>query len=59
MGGLFGSEGGPERVQHLLALYHEALRRRRSLGPPNRRTALMTAATAMRIRRSWRSGVPS
>ena len=32
MGGLFGSEGGPERVQHLLALYHEALQTAPVLG---------------------------
>jgi len=44
MGGLFGSEGGPERVRQLMALYEDALQ----TAPGNtaakpRRTALMTA----------------
>jgi alkanesulfonate monooxygenase SsuD/methylene tetrahydromethanopterin reductase-like flavin-dependent oxidoreductase (luciferase family) len=42
MGGLFGSEGGPGRVQQLMALYQDALR----IAPGNGivpRTALMTA----------------
>jgi alkanesulfonate monooxygenase SsuD/methylene tetrahydromethanopterin reductase-like flavin-dependent oxidoreductase (luciferase family) len=43
MGGLFGSEGGPGRVQQLMALYQDAL----STSPSNRvapkRAALMTA----------------
>jgi alkanesulfonate monooxygenase SsuD/methylene tetrahydromethanopterin reductase-like flavin-dependent oxidoreductase (luciferase family) len=44
MGGLFGSEGGPDRVQQLMVLYQDALR----IAPGNgvglrRRTALMTA----------------
>jgi alkanesulfonate monooxygenase SsuD/methylene tetrahydromethanopterin reductase-like flavin-dependent oxidoreductase (luciferase family) len=50
MGGLFGSEGGPERVAALMALYREALRA--APGPdhkidraagPRPRAALMTA----------------
>jgi alkanesulfonate monooxygenase SsuD/methylene tetrahydromethanopterin reductase-like flavin-dependent oxidoreductase (luciferase family) len=44
MGGLFGSEGGPARVQQLMALYHEALRAAPDNGATSiRRTALMTA----------------
>jgi alkanesulfonate monooxygenase SsuD/methylene tetrahydromethanopterin reductase-like flavin-dependent oxidoreductase (luciferase family) len=43
-GALFGSEGGPKRVEHLMALYHKALG---DVSPNtlmiNRRTALMTA----------------
>jgi alkanesulfonate monooxygenase SsuD/methylene tetrahydromethanopterin reductase-like flavin-dependent oxidoreductase (luciferase family) len=39
MGGLFGSEGGPDRVQQLMALYRDALPSHR----PAPRTALMTA----------------
>jgi len=43
-GALFGSEGGPKRVEHLMGLYQESLRN----APPgltmvNRHTALMTA----------------
>src|SRR5579862_6218312 len=41
MGGLFGSEGGPERVKQLIALYHDALGA--APAKPNRRAALMTA----------------
>jgi len=40
MGGLFGSEGGPNRVKELMALYQDALR---NAGGPPRRAALMTA----------------
>ncbi len=45
MGGLFGSEGGPDRVGQLMALYQDALR---TAAPgngakPAARTALMTA----------------
>jgi alkanesulfonate monooxygenase SsuD/methylene tetrahydromethanopterin reductase-like flavin-dependent oxidoreductase (luciferase family) len=40
MGGLFGSEGGPDRVGQLMALYQDALR---NAGGPPRRAALMTA----------------
>jgi alkanesulfonate monooxygenase SsuD/methylene tetrahydromethanopterin reductase-like flavin-dependent oxidoreductase (luciferase family) len=44
MGGLFGSEGGPERVQHLMAVYQEALQTAPGAGAgPARRAALMTA----------------
>jgi alkanesulfonate monooxygenase SsuD/methylene tetrahydromethanopterin reductase-like flavin-dependent oxidoreductase (luciferase family) len=55
MGGLFGSEGGPDRVQQLMALYRDALRTaapkkatpgRAALGNgagPTRCAALMTA----------------
>jgi len=46
MGGLFGSEGGPERVRQLMALYEDALptppRPQGGNGAP-RRTVLMTA----------------
>ena len=43
-GGTLRQRRGPERVQHLLALYHEALRTAPVHGAmPNRRTALMTA----------------
>ena len=35
MGGLFGSEGGPDRVRQLMALYRDALRTR----PEQRRRA--------------------
>lgn len=45
LGGLFGSEGGPQKVEQLMALYQEALAEappRRSL--INHHTALMTAA---------------
>jgi len=43
-GALFGSEGGPKRVTHLMGLYHEALREvPASTRLINRRTALMTA----------------
>jgi alkanesulfonate monooxygenase SsuD/methylene tetrahydromethanopterin reductase-like flavin-dependent oxidoreductase (luciferase family) len=44
MGGLFGGEGGPNRVRELMALYREALRAAPvggSVAPP--RAALMTA----------------
>ena len=41
MGGLFGSEGGPDRVQQLMALYRDALQE--APGNPVRRTVLMTA----------------
>ena len=43
MGGLFGSEGGPERVQQLMEIYQNALRTTRSDGGPAPRAALMTA----------------
>ncbi len=44
MGGLFGSEGGPGRVEQLMALYQDALQTASSdLGGPTRRAALMTA----------------
>jgi alkanesulfonate monooxygenase SsuD/methylene tetrahydromethanopterin reductase-like flavin-dependent oxidoreductase (luciferase family) len=44
MGGLFGSEGGPDRVRHLLAVYEDALRTPPGTGAvPTRRAALMTA----------------
>jgi alkanesulfonate monooxygenase SsuD/methylene tetrahydromethanopterin reductase-like flavin-dependent oxidoreductase (luciferase family) len=44
MGGLFGSEGGPERVEQLMALYRDALRKAPDdvLGAAPR-AALMTA----------------
>src|SRR5215471_11882546 len=44
MGGLFGSEGGPERVRQLIAIYEDALRAApgHPLGPAPR-AALMTA----------------
>ena len=44
MGGLFGGEGGPNRVRELMALYRDALRTvpdNGSAAPP--RAALMTA----------------
>ena len=44
MGGLFSSEGGPDRVQHLMAVYQEALQTAPGAGAgPTRRAALMTA----------------
>jgi alkanesulfonate monooxygenase SsuD/methylene tetrahydromethanopterin reductase-like flavin-dependent oxidoreductase (luciferase family) len=44
MGGLFGSEGGPDRVQQLMALYQDALRTAPSNGAGSTpRAALMTA----------------
>ena len=43
MGGLFGSEGGPDRVRQLMALYRDALRTAPGGSGPRRRTALMTA----------------
>ncbi len=44
MGGLFGSEGGPDRVKQLMALYQDALQTAPgSLAGPTRRAALMTA----------------
>jgi alkanesulfonate monooxygenase SsuD/methylene tetrahydromethanopterin reductase-like flavin-dependent oxidoreductase (luciferase family) len=44
MGGLFGSEGGPDRVQHLMGVYQEALQTAPDAGAgPTRRAALMTA----------------
>ena len=44
MGGLFGSEGGPDRVRQLMALYQVALRTAPDYGArPAPRAALMTA----------------
>ena len=44
MGGLFGSEGGPDRVKELMALYREALPTAAvNTAGPTRRAALMTA----------------
>jgi alkanesulfonate monooxygenase SsuD/methylene tetrahydromethanopterin reductase-like flavin-dependent oxidoreductase (luciferase family) len=44
MGGLFGSEGGPDRVRQLMAVYQEALQTAPVTGAmPTRRAALMTA----------------
>lgn len=44
LGGLFGSEGGPRRVQDLIHLYHDSLHTAQAAGGMiNRRTALMTA----------------
>ena len=45
MGGLFGSEGGPERVKQLMALYRDSMRTAPSGNgaSTNRRAALMTA----------------
>jgi alkanesulfonate monooxygenase SsuD/methylene tetrahydromethanopterin reductase-like flavin-dependent oxidoreductase (luciferase family) len=44
MGGLFGSEGGPDRVHQLIAVYQDALRTAPvSEAMPPRRAALMTA----------------
>ena len=44
MGGLFGSEGGPGRVQQLMALYRDALQTAPGYGSgPVPRAALMTA----------------
>ena len=44
MGGLFGSEGGPDRVHQLMALYQDALRAAPTNGTgPAPRAALMTA----------------
>lgn len=43
MGGLFGSEGGPDRVRQLMGLYRDALRAAPGGSGTRRRTALMTA----------------
>src|SRR5207237_190549 len=44
MGGLFGSEGGPDRMQQLMVLYRDALRAAPGNGAgPAPRAALMTA----------------
>jgi alkanesulfonate monooxygenase SsuD/methylene tetrahydromethanopterin reductase-like flavin-dependent oxidoreductase (luciferase family) len=43
MGGLFGSEGGPGRVEELMALYRDALRSAPKNGAAPPRAALMTA----------------
>ena len=44
MGGLFGGEGGPNRIRELMALYRDALRPALgSVAAPPPRTALMTA----------------
>src|SRR5205823_4497769 len=43
MGGLFGSEGGPDRVKQLMALYQQALRTAPGGAGPHPRAALMTA----------------
>jgi len=44
MGGLFGGEGGPDRVRELMALYRDALRTAPGSGPATPpRAALMTA----------------
>ena len=43
MGGLFGSEGGPDRVRELIAIYREALGSAPRNGGPAPRAALMTA----------------
>jgi alkanesulfonate monooxygenase SsuD/methylene tetrahydromethanopterin reductase-like flavin-dependent oxidoreductase (luciferase family) len=47
MGGLFGSEGGPDRVRQLMALYRDALPPTKPIGAngagPKPRAALMTA----------------
>ena len=43
MGGLFGSEGGPDRVRELMAIYRNALRASGHGSSPTRRAALMTA----------------
>ena len=43
MGGLFGSEGGPDRVEQLMALYRDALRTAPAAAGPAPRAALMTA----------------
>ena len=44
MGGLFGSEGGPVRVEQLMGIYKDALQTATTqAGGPNRRAALMTA----------------
>ena len=50
MGGLFGSEGGPDRVKQLMALYQDSLRTGPSANGAgtNRRAALMTAGFARR-----------
>jgi alkanesulfonate monooxygenase SsuD/methylene tetrahydromethanopterin reductase-like flavin-dependent oxidoreductase (luciferase family) len=44
MGGLFGSEGGPDRVKQLIALYQDSLPAGPGNAGTNRRAALMTAA---------------
>ena len=43
MGGLFGSEGGPDRVEQLMAIYRDALQTAPSREGPAPRAALMTA----------------
>ncbi len=60
MGGLFGSEGGPERVRQLMAIYQDAVQTAPSLAAgPTRRAALMTVAFAMKIHVSWPSAARS
>lgn len=44
LGGLFGSEGGPQKVEHAMGIYKDALQDAQPGSPLiNRRTALMTA----------------
>ena len=43
MGGLFGSEGGPKRVEELMAIYRDALQTAPADTAGTRRAALMTA----------------
>jgi alkanesulfonate monooxygenase SsuD/methylene tetrahydromethanopterin reductase-like flavin-dependent oxidoreductase (luciferase family) len=43
MGGLFGSEGGPKRVEQLMAIYRDALVTAPADNAGTRRAALMTA----------------
>jgi len=43
MGGLFGSEGGPQRVEQLMAIYRDALQTAPADSAGTRRAALMTA----------------
>ncbi len=43
MGGLFGSEGGPQRVEQLMALYRDSLATAANRGGMRPRAALMTA----------------
>lgn len=52
LGGLFGSEGGPRKVEHAMGLYREALRAAQpSCSLINSQTALMTAGFCHEDRR--------
>jgi alkanesulfonate monooxygenase SsuD/methylene tetrahydromethanopterin reductase-like flavin-dependent oxidoreductase (luciferase family) len=52
LGGLFGSEGGPQKVEHAMGLYRASLKEAQpSRSPINSQTALMTAGFCHEDRR--------